>query len=290
LGQQVLSGKHLTVAGLNIDQENYSDKKLNASNDIFSAFLQQKWSLDKLSFFVGARGESHQRYGEFLAYESSFQLQPRSELSTYIKYAQGYKAPSLYQLFGPDSFGSPVGNPELDPELNRSLEWGVGWSGRFVADLILFQQDFQNLITFTNQGYANRGTLRVQGIETNLLSPEHFWGQLRMNFGILDFSKYRQVPLRRPPSYGSLSWLWNQDKWSTELGVRYVAGRFDNDFEGKRQKLSAYELLNARVRYSRNLNQDIILMIGNLSDRQYEDVWGYAVAERNFSLTLSQRF
>lgn len=290
LGQEVKTGAHTTIAGFNLDQENYQDKKLKASNDILSGFIQQKMTLDELSFFLGGRGESHQRYGEFFAYESSLQFHPRAEILTYVKYAQGYKAPSLYQLFGPDSFGSPVGNPNLDPELNRSLEGGIAWSGRFVADLIVFQQDFKNLIAYTNQGYANRGTLRVQGAELSLLSPEHFWGQLRMNLGVLDFSKYSQVPLRRPPSYGNISWLLNQEKWGFEVGARFLASRFDNDFAGTRQRLSAYELLSGKIRYSQDASQDLILMLGNITDRQYEDIWGYAVAPLNLSLSWTKRF
>ncbi len=290
LGQNIRSGEHQTVAGVNFDQENYEDKSLNASNDIFSAFLQQKMQWGQISFFLGGRGESHQRYGEFLAYESSLNFNSQNELTSYLKYAQGYKAPSLYQLFGPDSFGSPVGNPNLNPELNKSMEWGLEWKGRFEASLIFFQQDFQNLIAYTNQGYANRGTLRVKGSELSLLSPEHFWGQVQVNFGLLDFSNFTQVPLRRPPSYGSLTWLLNHDHWGFELGARYLGSRNDNDFAGKRVRLSAYELLSGKIRYSRNQWQDLILMIGNISDRQYEDIWGYAVAERNYSITLNQRF
>lgn len=290
LGQKVQTGVHTTLAGLNLDQENYKDKKIEARNDIVSAFLQHKMSFEQLSFFLGGRGESHQRYGEFLAYESSLQYQPRPELLSYLKYAQGYKAPSLYQLFGPDSFGSPVGNPNLDPELNRSLEWGMSWNGRFSADLIVFQQDFTNLIAFTNLGYANRGTLRVQGTELTLLSPEASWGQLRANLGTLNFSKYSQVPLRRPPSYGSLAWLLQTEKWGFELSARALASRYDNDFAGTRQRLSAYELLSGIIRFSPEPTQDFSLLLGNLTDRAYEDIWGYAVAPLNFAFSWTKRF
>jgi outer membrane cobalamin receptor len=71
LGQEVQTGSHTTIAGFNFDQENYQDKNLEARNDILSGFIQQKMILEDLSFFLGARGEAHQRYGEFFAYESA---------------------------------------------------------------------------------------------------------------------------------------------------------------------------------------------------------------------------
>lgn len=290
LGQQVNTGRDITLVGLNFDQENYKDKVLSAENDIFSGFLQQKINWNQFNLFLGARGESHQRYGEFLAYEASLDYQPRSEFNSYVKYAQGYKSPSLYQLFGPDSFGSPVGNPKLRPETNKSAELGVEWSGRFVASALVFQQDFQNLIAFTNSGYVNRGTLRVKGGEVSLLSPEHLWGQMLINFGVLDFSNFTQLPLRRPPSYGNLSWMLNHDKWGIEVGLRYLGTRRDVDFQGNNVKLSPYEILNSKLRYSFSTGQDIFLTLGNLTDRQYEDIWGYATAPVNWSLSYLSKF
>lgn len=290
LGHQINSGSDISLVGFNFDQENYRDRALSAQNDIFSGFIQQKINFDHINLFIGARGESHQRYGEFLAYETSLDYQPREEFKSYVKYAQGYKSPSLYQLFGPDSFGSPVGNPNLNPEINKSMEIGIEWSGRFVANALVFQQDFENLIAFTNSGYANRGTLRVKGAEVSLLSPEHVWGQMLINFGVLDFSKYTQLPLRRPPSYGNLTWMLNQDKWGLEVGLRYLGLRNDVDFQGNKVKLTPYELLNSKLRYSLTSGQDLFLSLGNLTDRQYEDIWGYSTASRNWSLTYLQKF
>ena len=160
-----------------------------------------------------------------------------------------------------------------------------------MISLVAFQQDYQDLIDYTTtDGYQNRGTLRVQGLEAMVISPMHSWGQMSVSWTQLDFSYYSKTPLRRPPYLVTTSWMQEWGKWSTELSLRAVGSRFDNDNNSNQVRLTAYELLSGSVRYSSTESQQWILRVGNMTDRKYEDVWGYNTAPVNASVQWVGRF
>ena len=97
--------------------------------------------------------------------------------SLHASYGEGFKAPSLFQLF------SDFGNAALQPERSRSFDLGLGSGdrngGTAFFDLTLFRRDTRGLIGFvscfgvsdgicTNRPfgtYDNIGRARAQGVE-----------------------------------------------------------------------------------------------------------------------------
>src|SRR5690606_19528975 len=100
-------GPHGFLTGISADKETASTRTLDRSLELFSAFFQTAFEKNDFKFHAGVRADKHSRYDSFFtgsvgAGFKNFALQ----------YSRGYKAPTLYQLYGPDSFGSPVGNSE----------------------------------------------------------------------------------------------------------------------------------------------------------------------------------
>jgi len=132
-----------------------------------------------------------------------------TEIATHLKVAYGtaFRAPSLFDRFGIDSFGY-VGNPALIPE------WAEGWEAGFTTDLALagradfasfgatyFNQSVRNLIVavFSPVDTAiNTGTARVQGVETEITLRPVPWLILRASYTFTD-----TVAAGQPPSIGS---------------------------------------------------------------------------------------
>ena len=109
------------------------------------------------------------------------------EIDTRFKAAYGtaFRAPSLFDRFGVDSFGY-IGNPNLLPESAQG--WEVGFTTTLPAfgqaDFVsfgatYFNEQIQNLIVavFAPVDTAvNIGSAHIQGVETELnLHPAHGW-------------------------------------------------------------------------------------------------------------------
>lgn len=292
LGLQHHAGRFTLTAGVSAEQEWLSVPNLHATNDLAGAFLLSRWTEKRWLGEVGLRGEQHQRYGEFLTGEGTFRWFFTETISAHAKTGLGFKTPSLYQLFAPP-IDFQGGNSELEPEKNLASEIGVSWKSVAEVSVTAFQQDFQNLIVFTPAGvtgYENRGTLRVQGIESAVLSPEHSWGQIGVTGTWLNFSHYKQTPWRRAPYSLNTYWLGTWGKWGSELNLKAIGGRKDRTVTGGTGHLTAYELLSGALKWAPDEHQQWVLRAGNLTDREYEDVWGYDVAPLNASLQWIGRY
>ncbi len=290
LGSQLQLSNYEIISGLQFEDEWIGSSGTNKSNDLGSLFVLNRLRQNEFLFEVGARGERHQRYGGFLSYESTIKHQTNEYLSLHFKGAKGYKTPSLYQLYAPPFGGTPTGNRNLNPEENFSFEVGAEWKREGLISLVAFQQDFQSLIAYTNQGYQNRGTLRVKGIEASVISPEHFWGQVSLSQTFLDFSYYSKAPLRRPPYLTTVSWNTYFGKWMTELSARLVGGRRDTTDAGESAHLVAYETLSGSLKYNPDQKQQWSLKLGNITNREYEDMWGYSVTPVNATVQWLGKF
>lgn len=285
-------GEGDALAGVSVEQEWLSIPTLRAQNDLVSGFGLARWRSEGWTAEVGGRGEHHQRYKGWGAGEATLKREWGSGAIAHGKIARGYKTPSLYQLYAPPSFGSPIGNPDLAPERNVSWETGVSLERAWQGSLVYFQQDFQDLIAFDGaNGYANRGTLRVRGLEAAGLTPEGALGQLGVSWTLLDFSHYTKTPLRRPPYLSTFSWTrgWGA-RWETGAQLRLVGGRTDVNSSGGQAPLAAYELLGLTVKYFPDVYQEWLLQIGNVTDRRYEDLWGYSTAPVSVMLKWLARY
>ena len=81
-------------------------------------------------------------------------------------YGEGFKAPSLYQLYA----GYGTGNPDLKPETSQSYEAGLEHGDRhhgLFASATWFRRDTHNLIYYdaANFTYFNTARARAVGVE-----------------------------------------------------------------------------------------------------------------------------
>jgi vitamin B12 transporter len=141
------------------------------------------------------------------------------EVLTHFKAAYGtaFRAPSLFDRFGVDSFGY-VGNPNLKPERAQ------GWEAGFTTDLPVlgrpdfvsfgatyFNQRVRDLITTVFSATAstatNIGSAHIQGVETELTLRPAQWLTLRAAWTFTDAQDADDGSrlLRRPQNTGSVN-------------------------------------------------------------------------------------
>lgn len=243
--------------------------------------------LERFVTSAGLRQDDPEHFGDQLTWRvTQAVLFPETGTKLRGSYGKGFKAPTLFQLFGPETGFGPVGNPALKPETSRGWEVGIDqtfWDERILAGATYFRNDFRNLIDFVfGQGYLNRTQAESAGVEIyGELKPLDFL-TLRGTYTYTrtdDENKNRL--LRRPSHKGSFDAdlkVW--ENAYLHLNVLAVGSRDDLDFNNfpTRVRLASYALVNLAASYQVNKHLEIFGRVDNLLDKRYQEAFGYAAS------------
>lgn len=283
--------QHLSLlGGLATEHEELNISGLDRSFDLHSLFLQSALKVDKLKFQLGTRAENHVRYGNFYTGSAGAALDLKTNTFS-VQYSQGFKAPSLYQLYAPPSFGFNIGNSELVPEVNHS--WEVAWNHQdslLESGVTLFQNRLSNLITYTMaNGYINQDRFVTEGVELSGKFKQRAY-HLISSFTHQDFRKTETTVLRRPLNslMGGLV-FFPTDSSEVSLKGKWFSSRKDVDENFETTKLSGYEVFDLGMRYMFT-QVDIGVQLLNLLNLEYEELYGYNVMPRSVFFHGGVRF
>ncbi len=246
---------------------------------------QIRWA-DRFFATVGVRLDHHTESGQAV----TFRIAPAyfiRQTGTKFKasYGTGFKSPSLYQLYAPETIWGPVGNRALQAE--RSTGWDVGieqslFRNKLKLGLTYFASDYRNLIDFDyTQGYINILRASSRGAELSL--------EAGLNDGLHFNASYTRIEakdevtnqylLRRPKH--KLAARVNCDfsrKAHLTLSLIHMGKSEDMDWSGwvsHRVAMPSYSLLNASFAYDILHKVQVFLKSENLLDEEYETVKGY---------------
>ncbi len=269
------------LSGISTEHERAKANELDRSFDLHSLFLQTAFKIEMMKLYLGGRIDRHSKYGEFKTGSLGISA---GEFS--FQYSEGYKAPSLYQLYGPDSFGSPVGNPKLVPETNHSLElmWKKS-NDHYEYSVTAFQNHLSNLFTYVfGQGYLNQQRFISEGIELHGKIKDNFYS-ISMNLTHQNFREEESPVLRRPynSASGTLSYFPTESIEVNFFG-RWYSSRKDVD-----AKLNGFEVFDLGLK--KKWSQDeISIQLKNIINREYEEVYGFSVLGRSIFTGYEHRF
>ena len=267
-----------------LDQESGLEKNFSVN----SLFVQGGHKAGDFKIQAGLRGEDHSRYGNFLVGSVGASVDLGNNLFA-LQYSQGYKAPTLYQLYAPDT-GWGSGNPDLEPEKNNSYE--ARWKyldNRYEGEVSFFQNRFHNIINWIGvNGYLNQGRLTTEGVElSGALKEKHF--QVRPSFVHQKIKDNEKDVYRRPLNTLQLKLVYTPVESSEFfLNYRWVSARKDLGDTGT-VKLNSYDVVNAGYRYVQE-KYDLSVMVQNIFDREYEDIYGFSVMPRSFYGGIGYKF
>ena len=254
---------------------------------------------------AGLRVDMHEDYGAHVTGRTTVALRvARTGLSLHSSLANGFKAPTLSQLFD-DSFGSA--NPDLEPE--RSLGWDVGarqrigsraslavtWFGNEIDDLIINTFD-PATSTFRNE---NIESVRTRGVELKvealLIDGDRWFGDLSTqlaytytstraqqaaSFGVVDGGRLLRRP--RDEVFSAFSWT-PVPRFELTMGLLYVGERLDLDpvsfhpFE-----VDSYVKVDLSVAIEVTDRLKLFGRTVNIGNTQYEDVAGFETSGRAY--------
>ncbi len=270
------------LAGLIHESESLDVDDLNKNLDSYSIFTQYKYNLGRLDYQAGFRLDHHEIFKEFLSITTGVSIK-LSENVIRLQYSRGYKAPSLYQLYGPPFMGFIVGNSSLTPESQDSLE--LSFLSKYL-DVSLFENKFKNLITYSQAGYLNQGQFKARGVEGLVRIIENSY-RIQPHLSYTGYSDYDGPILRRPLlGYGVDVLYSSDDKLEYGLNFKGVSARRDLNENGEVVKLNPYEVIDLSLKV--NLNEKIYgFKLMNFLNREFEEIYGYNVMPRSFFVSLS---
>lgn len=258
-----------------------------------------------LTLTTGLRLDDHATYGQHWTPSAHLALQAASATRLRAAYGGGFKAPSLFQLYG------YYGNTTLRPETAQSLEFGIDQSlhnGRVTLSASYFHRTTKNQIDFiactgrttgicTDRPYGtydNRLATRAKGVEltADATLTDHL--TFSATYGFLDAQdRSTGSPLPRRPRHQASGDL----DWQAGSGVRLGASLFwrgqspDTDYASYAPiRLDDYALVGLRAGVPITDNFELYGRVENLFKARYELVSGYGTPGRTLYAGVRGRF
>jgi vitamin B12 transporter len=276
------------TAGIDFLQEEASSTSLTQqSQNLAGLYLQDQFSFWDRSFTtVGVRWDDHSTAGTAQTYRFT-QLFRVDETGTgfHGSIGRGFRAPAIAQRFG------FIGNPALRPEFSKGWDLGVGQSlfgGAISLDVTYFRNDFVDLIVFdpTLPGPLGFGSLnnvqlaQSSGVEFTALidlTPNTSLNATYTYTDTEDLIANRQL-LRRPRNKASfgVSHRCLGDRATANLYFLYVGKRADFDGIGNLTTLDDFITVNVTGTYRLSDHWELFARGDNLTDSDYEEVFGFA--------------
>jgi vitamin B12 transporter len=268
------------------------------SDRISGGYVQwQTQPIDALTLTGGARYDDDKEFGGHTSLKFAAAYQATATTTLRADYGDGFKAPSLYDLFS--QYSNPLA--ALKPETAKGWEAGADqalWSGARVS-LTYFWRHTKNQIDFFDcygvtstacdlrafQGgyYYNIDRSRASGVEAGFADQLSDTLSLKADYTYLsavDADTGLQLS-RRPHDSANLTANWQVcPDFSTGLNLNYVGSRFDDN--AHTTPLKAATELNLFASYKIDAHWELFGRVENLANNLEEPVAGYGTPGRAF--------
>ncbi len=250
-----------------------------------AGFVELQSELNKTFFFVANfRRDVHDDFGAHNTYRlAPAVIVPGLETKLKASYGTGFKAPTLYQLFGNGPFGF-MGNPNLRPEKSRGYDFGFEQpiaNNRVRVGATYFDNRIEDLIDFLFVPFTNVNVLkaRTHGVEAFATVTVNEQLQLRFDYThtkAWDLTK--NVELRRRPrdKFSATATYAPMEGLTLSSTVLHVSSWSDVDratFALVRG--GPFTTVNLAADYVINKHATVFARADNLFDRRYENPVGW---------------
>ncbi|KEQ51784.1 Outer membrane cobalamin receptor protein [Sphingobium chlorophenolicum] len=239
-----------------------------------------------LSLTGGVRHDDHSQFGGATTFGANANYTPNNGATNIrMSYGEGFKAPSLYQLYGTD-----VGNAGLRPE--RSKSYDIGFDQRLGGDRAIlsvtaFRRDTKDQINYDYSiglygGYNNLDRTRAKGVEAMLTLKPVDALTFTAAYSYVD-ARDRNTDARLPRRAANAVSVSADYVWpfglSTGATVTMVGDSFNDATNAVR--LDGYAVADVRASFPIMENLEIYGRIDNLTDEKYATVHGYGTYGRS---------
>jgi len=239
----------------------------------------------KMGIFFGEAGlrlVNNQFFDNTRVYRVGLGLKLSDIVSLKASHATGFKSPSLFQNFG--TFG---GNIDLKPENSRSNEVSILFSkDNLEIEASIFENKIKNFIDYdsTTNNYLNFGSFLNRGYEASFQTEQESLS-LKGSYTFLNSRDLRSGAYlaRRARHIGKIDLDFKlTSPFHLGIGVQYVGKREEPTGE----IMPRYVIPSLRGSYNSRIGK-FLLSIGNLVDKDYEEVRNFPMPGLNFNLSYN---
>ena len=269
----------------------HEDSRMFDGSDHFSTGVTSEYGeaivnpVKALTLSAGVRNDDHDVYGSHVSFGANAALRLKTGTTLRASYAEGFKAPTLYQLYAPY-----YGNATLKPETAKSYDFGVEQrliGDRLVASATWFHRDTHNQIDGDPLSfvYFNYDRTRAKGVELALTMRPTEGFTIQGSYSFIDTENltpgadFGNDLARRPRQSASVSADYRFG-FGLSIGgtVNIVGDSFDNAANATR--LDGYALAGIRAEMPVTRSISVYGRVDNLFDEKYETVAGYGTYGR----------
>ena len=275
--QYKLNSHNTFIGGIEFNNKNAKQSttgvvdwdKSNTSNSIF---IQNQNSIDNLTLLYGVRFTEDDQFGSFETFRTTFNYNVPSNQSLILKgsIGTGYKAPSLYELYG------TYGNLNLKPEDNLGLDFGFinYFNSKIIFSSTFFYNEMNNIMTTASSSpyayYNIQGTSYIKGIESSLKMYPSDKTILNISYTYQDTNAVStSQSLRRPNNLisSSIEYLYSP-KVNFIINGKYVS----ESLESTSVINDDYLVFDINSKYKISSSVNVVVKLLNIFDEKYSYV------------------
>lgn len=274
------------------EREETSANSDESSIDSLFALYEFK-PVDDLTLTGGLRMDDHETFGSETTGRVAAAWTATDQLVVRASWAQGFKAPSIFQSTYICSFcGLTEPNRNLKPETSEAYDIGVEWHSadqRLMLGATLFDQETENLIDFSfTAGYDNIAFVESQGVELVGAYTFTSWLNVSANYTYIDAKDGDGNELARlPETSANVTVSFDPEgPFSGAVLVRYNGEEANTNGTD----LDSWTRFDLTGSYDLNDKVELYGRIENVFDEDYQQILGYGTPGTSGSLGLRLRF
>lgn len=288
------SEKHLSTLGGDYAWERvnstFSGKHQRDKQGLFAQHLARLWKGGEI--VVGTRFDHIENVGERMTYRSAIS-HTIDQTRLRASYGTGYKAPLLEDLFNTSPFAIP--NKRLRPEKNHSVDVGFDqkfWANKAELNITAFLNVIEDVIITNRVGSKfqriNGGRRVAKGFEGKLRVDPFPWLGIQSNLTFVHSrDRYRGMAVRSPhmPRLVVNGKVIIRPFQDTRIfaSTHYVSSQ-RNAFPNR--GLQPYATMTIGGGYDVTSEVQAFGRVENVTDKRYEESYGYGVRGRAFYIGL----
>lgn len=243
---------------------------------------------DTLILTAGVRRDDHSTFGDESTVRVGARWSLRPSLALRGSFGQGFKAPTIFQLV---SFFPPATAPNRDLQPEEAEGWDLAAilrtaDGRFEGEVGVFGLKTENQISFAAGRYVNIARVESQGVEAAArvaITPRL---ALAASYAFTDAENPTTgaALIRIPEHAAFLEADWRPtESLGLTATVRHNGEEPDlntGPFPARPVVNDAWTRLDVAARYALNQRVELYGRVENLSDENYQDLFGYGAPGR----------
>ena len=266
--------------------------------DTTGLYLTGQQQIDAVTLEASGREDHDEQFGWHGTWQTAAGWEFVEGYRATLSYGTGFLAPSLGQQFGATRFASAYGpgiaaNPDLKPEESKQWETGIeGLTGPLDWRLSVYRYEIQNLIDYKNNQYINVKSATIKGVEwTGNLTTGPVDHHLTLQYVDPRDDQTDKVLYRRAKQQVKYELTGQIADLGWNVMYQYLGERYDNDYDnGRDVKMGGVSLWDIGLSYPVTSHLTVRGKIANLFDKDYETVYGYQTAGREYTLSGSYTF